>query len=358
MSNKPCIGITVGDFNGIGPELILKSLSNELIFNYCTPVVYANTYVFKFYAELLGYPMLNFNIIRKATDIKQGVVNIRVCNTDHIKITPGTPSTEAGKFAFESLKLAVSDVKEGVIENLLTGPIDKKSTTDAGLEFNGHTQYFANEFNSNVQMLLIADEIRVAMVTGHTALNEVAQNLSTEKILESIKSLNENLKSDFGIVKPKIAVLGMNPHGGDQGLMGREELDMISPAIKQAEKEGILVIGPYPPDGFFGSANSNKFDAVLGMYHDQVLIPFKQVAFSEGINYTAGLPIIRTSPDHGTAYDIAGKGVANTASFINALYLINKIHRNRLSYYDSNVTPLKFRDHRREKFSIGVPDLR
>jgi 4-hydroxythreonine-4-phosphate dehydrogenase len=358
MSNKPCIGITVGDFNGIGPELILKSLSNELIFNYCTPVVYANTYIFKFYAELLGYPLLNFNIVRKAADIKHGVVNIRICNNDRIEIIPGVPSTEAGKFAFDSLKLAVNDIREGIIENLLTAPIDKKSTTDAGLDFNGHTQYFASEFNSNAQMLLLADDIKVAMVTGHTALNEVAQNLSTEKILESIKSLHENLKSDFGIVKPKIAVLGMNPHGGDQGLMGREELDMIAPAIKQAETEGILVIGPYPPDGFFGSANSNNFDAVLGMYHDQVLIPFKQVAFSEGINYTAGLPIIRTSPDHGTAYDIAGKGIANTASFINALYLINKIHRNRLSYYDSNVTQLKFRDHRKEKFSIGVPDLR
>jgi 4-hydroxythreonine-4-phosphate dehydrogenase len=358
MSNKPCIGITVGDFNGIGPELILKSLGNELIFNYCTPVVYANTYVFKFYSELLGYPMLNFNIVRKAADIKHGVVNIRVCNTDRILITPGTPSTEAGKFAFDSLKLAVNDIKEGIIENLLTAPIDKKSTTDAGLDFNGHTQYFAEEFNSTAQMLLLADDIRVAMVTGHTALNEVAQSLSTEKILESIKSLNENLKSDFGIKKPKIAVLGMNPHGGDKGLMGREELDLIAPAIKQAEKEGVFVIGPYPPDGFFGSANSSNFDAVLGMYHDQVLIPFKQVAFSEGVNYTAGLPIIRTSPDHGTAYDIAGKGIANTASFINALYLINKIHRNRLSYYDSNLTQLKFRDHRKEKFSIGVPDLR
>jgi 4-hydroxythreonine-4-phosphate dehydrogenase len=230
MNNKPCIGITVGDFNGVGPELILKSLSNELIFNYCTPVVYASTYVFKFYAELLGYPLLNFNIVRKAADVKHGVINIRVCNTDRILITPGTPSTEAGKFAYDSLKLAVSDIKDGIIENLLTAPIDKKSTTDAGLEFNGHTQYFANEFNSNVQMLLLADEIKVAMVTGHTALTEVTQHLSIEKILESIKSLNENLKSDFGIVKPKIAVLGMNPHGGDQGLMGREELDIIAPA--------------------------------------------------------------------------------------------------------------------------------
>jgi 4-hydroxythreonine-4-phosphate dehydrogenase len=358
MSNKPCIGITIGDFNGIGPELILKSLNNELIFNYCTPIVYASPYVLKFYAELLEYPLFSFNTVRKASDIKHGQVNLRVCSTERIEITPGEPSTQAGKFAFDALQLAVSDIKEGIIENLLTAPIDKKSTTDAGLSFNGHTEYFASEFNSNVQMLLLTDELKVAMVTGHTALSDVAKTLNTEKIVNSIKSLNDHLKSDFGIRKPRIAVLGVNPHGGDQGLMGREELDMIAPAIAKAEKEGILVIGPYPPDGFFGSENSKNFDAVLGMYHDHVLSPFKQIAFSEGINYTAGLPIIRTSPDHGTAYDIAGKGIADTASFINALYLINKVHRNRLSYYDPNNTLLKFREHRREKFSIGVPDLR
>lgn len=358
MSNKPCIGITVGDFNGVGPELILKTLSNELIFNYCTPIIYANTYIFKFYADLLEMPGINFNIIKQAKDVKHGMVNLRTCSSERLEITPGTPSVQAGKFAYDALQLAVEDVKSGIIENILTAPIDKKTTTEAGLQFNGHTQYFAQEFGSNVQMILLNDKLRVAMVTGHNALSEVSAKITTEAVLENILALNEHLRADFGISKPKIAVLGMNPHGGDNGLMGTEEQELIKPAIKQAQDKGVLCIGPYPPDGFFGSKNALNFDGVLGMYHDQVLIPFKQVAFADGINYTAGLPIIRTSPDHGTAYDIAGKGIVDTSSFVNALYLINKIHRNRLAYYDSSVSKLGFKEHRREKFSIGVPDLR
>ncbi|PCJ63183.1 MAG: 4-hydroxythreonine-4-phosphate dehydrogenase PdxA [Bacteroidetes bacterium] len=358
MSDKPCVGITIGDFNGIGPELILKTLSNELVFNYCTPIVYANTYVLNFYTSLLELASLDVNIVKRKEDIKTGMVNLRVCSHDQINITPGTASVEAGKFAYDALQLAVHDVKEGYIQNILTAPIDKNSTVESGMEFNGHTQYFASEFQSEVQMILLNDSLRVAMVTGHTALSNVTEQITTDNILTSIKALNQNLKSDFGISKPKIAILGINPHGGDNGLMGSEEIDKIRPAIEAAQEEGILAIGPYPSDGFFGSSNSQNFDGVLGMYHDQVLIPFKQIAFSNGVNYTAGLPIIRTSPDHGTAYDIAGKGIADTSSFVNALYLINKIHRNRLSYYDSSIPQLEFREHRREKFSIGVPDLR
>ena len=358
MSNKTCIGITIGDFNGIGPELILKTLSNELIFNYCTPVVYANTYILKYYAELLELPAINFNIVHQAKDIKYGMVNLRSCSKERLEITPGASSKQAGKLAYDALQLAVKDIKSGIIENILTAPIDKKTTTEAGLSFNGHTQYFAKEFGCSVQMILLNDQLRVAMVTGHNALSEVAAKITTETVLEQIETLNANLKADFGISKPKIAVLGMNPHGGDNGLMGSEELESIKPAIKQAQKKGILAIGPYPPDGFFGSDNTQNFDGVLGMYHDQVLIPFKQVAFTDGINYTAGLPIIRTSPDHGVAYDIAGKGIADSSSFISALYYINKIHRNRRAFYDQSVSKLNFREHRREKFSIGLPDLR
>ncbi len=357
MSSKLRIGITVGDYNGIGPELILKTLSNELVLNYCTPVVYGTPYVFKFYSNLLNYKQLDFNIVRKNDDVKDGKLNIRICSKDRINITPGEASFEAGKFAFDALELAVEDVKAGIIENILTAPIDKKSTTDAGLEFNGHTQYFSSKFQSDVQMILLDEEFRVAMVTGHTALSDVTSKISSENILESITNLNSHLKTDFGITKPKIAVLGINPHSGDNGLMGNEELDIITPSIEQAQNQGILAIGPYAPDGFFGSNNPKNFDAVLGMYHDQVLIPFKQIAFANGINYTAGLPIIRTSPDHGTAYDIAGKGVADTGSFINALYLISKVHRNRIAYYDSSNILLSYREHRREKFSIGIPDL-
>ena len=358
MNDKPIIGITIGDFNGIGPELILKTFSNELVFNYCTPVIYANAYIFKYYANLLDYSPLNFNIVKKGTDIKENQLNLRTCSKERIEITPGSPNVQAGKFALDALQLAITDIKNGLISDLLTCPIDKKTTTDAGLSFNGHTQFLANEFESDVQMILMNEELKVSMVTGHTSLNNVANSITKESVLNHIRLVNENLKADFAIVKPKIAVLGINPHGGDNGLMGREELDVIAPAIKEAQKENILVIGPYAPDGFFGSKNSTNFDAVIGMYHDQVLIPFKQLAFTDGINYTAGLPMIRTSPDHGTAYDIAGKGIGNTTSFINALYLINKVRRNRINYYDNTKETLGFKTHRREKFSIGVPDLR
>ena len=358
MNDKPVIGITIGDFNGIGPELILKTFSNELVFNYCTPVIYANTYIFKYYANLLDYSPLNFNIVKKGTDIKENQLNLRTSSKERIEITPGSPNVQAGKFALDALQLAITDIKNGLISDLLTCPIDKKTTTDAGLSFNGHTQFLANEFESDVQMILMNEELRVSMVTGHTSLNNVANSITKESVLNNIRLVNENLKADFAIIKPKIAVLGINPHGGDNGLMGREELDVIAPAVKEAQKENILVVGPYAPDGFFGSKNSTNFDAVIGMYHDQVLIPFKQLAFTDGINYTAGLPIVRTSPDHGTAYDIAGKGIGNTTSFINALYLINKVRRNRINYYDKTKETLGFKTHRREKFSIGVPDLR
>ena len=358
MSNKPYIGITIGDFNGIGPELILKTLGNNLVFNYCTPVVYASSYILKFYADLLGFTPIETNIVNRKEDLKAGVVNLRICSTDKIQITPGIANVQGGKLAFDALKLAVSDVKDGIIQDILTAPIDKQMCAEAGMTSNGHTHYFAEAFQSEVQMILVNDDLRVAMVTGHTALSNVASALSVEKIVDTIKMLNHNLISDFGIKKPKIAVLGVNPHGGDNGLMGREEIDMIKPALAQAQDAGILVIGPYPPDGFFGSDNARNFDGIIGMYHDQVLIPFKQVAFKDGINFSAGLPIIRTSPDHGTAYDIAGKGEADTSSFINALYLINRVHRNRMSYFDQSSTPLPFKEHRREKFSIGVPDLR
>jgi 4-hydroxythreonine-4-phosphate dehydrogenase len=358
MNNKPCIGITIGDFNGVGPELVLKTFSNPLVYNYCTPVLYGTPYILKFYSQLLELPTLDFNLVRSASDVKPGILNIRTCSTDRIEITPGSPSVAAGKLAYDALLLAVEDVKEGIIQDILTAPIDKKMCAEAGMNFNGHTQFFADAFQCEVQMILLSDELRVAMVTGHTALNNVASSLSIEKITAAITTFSQNLSSDFGIKKPKIAVLGMNPHGGDNGLMGTEEIAMIAPAIAAAQNNNAIIIGPYPPDGFFGSQNAKNFDGVVGMYHDQVLIPFKQVAFADGINYTAGLPIIRTSPDHGTAYDIAGKDVVDITSFINALYLINKVHRNRVAYFDSSVSPLEFREHRREKFSIGVPDLR
>jgi 4-hydroxythreonine-4-phosphate dehydrogenase len=356
--NKPVIGITIGDFNGIGPELVIKALSNELILNYCTPVVYVNTYVLNFYTDLFGVAPLNLNIVRNKSDIRTNQINIRNCSNERINITPGTPSQQAGKFAFDALQLSVEDVKAGIITDIVTCPIDKKTAADSGLEFNGHTQFFAKVFESNVLMILMDDSLKVSMVTGHTPLNDVVNKLTSEGIINHIKAMHDYLKADFAISKPKLAVLGINPHGGDNGLIGSEEKEIIAPAIKQAQELGIMAIGPYAPDGFFGSQNIKNFDAVIGMYHDQVLIPFKQLSFADGINYTAGLPIVRTSPDHGTAYDIAGQGIADISSFISALYLIKKIRRNRLNFYDNSFEQLKFKDHKREKFSIGVPNLR
>jgi 4-hydroxythreonine-4-phosphate dehydrogenase len=358
MSKKLRLGITIGDFNGIGPELILKAFSNGLVLNYCTPVIYANAFIFKHYASLLELNPLDLNLVRSEKDVKDGVINLRKCSNERIEINPGQPSVEAGKFAVEALELAVADLSLVIIHNIVTGPIDKKTAVEAGLQFNGHTGYFADKLSSTVQMILLNDSMRVAMVTGHTSLDSVSEKITMDAVVESAVMLNENLQADFAVLKPRIAVLSINPHAGDNGLMGNEETDIIIPALKALQEKGIMAYGPYSADGFFGSSNRNNFDAVLGMYHDQVLGPFKQIAFSDGVNYTAGLPIVRTSPDHGTAFDIAGKGIADIGSFVNSIYLVNRIHRNRLEYYDNTIEPLEFRDHRKEKFSIGVPDLK
>jgi 4-hydroxythreonine-4-phosphate dehydrogenase len=356
MPEKLRVGITVGDFNGIGPELILKTLSNDAVLNYCTPVVYGNPYVFKFYANLLEIPALDFRIANNEKEIQDARINLRVCNKEQIEITPGEASESAGAFALAALEMAVNDIKDGLIQNLLTAPLDKNSVSLSHADFNGHTAYLAGKFDSDELMILLNDEIKVSMVTGHTAIEQVAASLTEEKLIKCISKLHDALRSDFGILKPRIAVLGLNPHSGDKGLMGKQESEIIEPAISKAQDADLLVVGPYAPDGFFGSGQAKQFDAVLGMYHDQVLIPFKQMAFSSGVNYTAGLPMVRTSPDHGTAYDIAGKGEADISSFVNALFLINRINRRRLEFYGGPEF-LPFREHRREKFSIGVPDL-
>ena len=357
MQKKHVVGISIGDFNGIGPELILKTFSNPIVFNYCTPVIYGTSFVLKFYSRLFEMPNLELNLVKKQTDIREGILNIKECSSDRITIEPGKPSMESGKLAFEALQLLVQDVKEGWIDNILTAPIDKDSTKQAGLQFNGHTDFFAKEFDSEVLMVLVDDNTKVAMVTGHIPLNAVAQSISAEKIENSLIRFAHTLKFDFNILKPRIAVLGLNPHLGDKGNMGAEDNEIILPTITRAQEAGILAFGPYSPDGFFGSKHEKSFDGILGMYHDQVLIPFKQQSFSDGVNFTAGLPIVRTSPDHGVGYDIAGKGIADISSFVNALYLIRKLNQNRKENYDATGGFLKFREHRREKFSIGVPDL-
>lgn len=358
MASKPNLGITIGDFNGVGPELILRAFSNKGAFNHCTPVVYGNRYVLNFYADLLEIPRPDVNRVKNSSDIKPGVINLRKCSLEKLEIQPGVSDSSAGKFAHDALRLACEDLREGFIENLVTCPINKNNISSPEFPFPGHTEFLATEFNSDVQMFLIINDLRVTMVTGHISLSSVSASLSIEKIHHKLKETAENLRSDFGISNPKIAVLGLNPHAGDDGTLGSEENDIILPAIKAAQHDNILAFGPYPADGFFGGKSEESFDCVLGMYHDQVLIPFKQNAFTDGVNYTAGLPFVRSSPDHGTAYDITGKGIADLTSFVNAIFVIPPILRNRKNFYDKSNVPLPFREHRREKFSIGVPDLK
>lgn len=359
MSQTLRIGITIGDYNGIGPELIVRVLQQDQVYAYCTPVVYASPEILHFYTELLNLNQLSFQLVKNADDIKEGMLNIRVPSEEIQSIEPGTSSAESGAYAVSALKLAVDDVKSGIIHNILTAPINKHTSKEAGLGFNGHTDFLAQSFESDVLMILLDDDLRVAMVSGHNALDQVTENITEERILEALEKLRDSLIFDFNIESPKIAVLGLNPHLGDQGEMGSEDQEIIAPAIDKARNEmNISAFGPFPPDGFFGAGNEKDFDAVLGMYHDQVLIPFKQKSFEDGVNFTAGLPIVRTSPDHGTAFDIAGENKASLSSFVNALYLINRIHRNRLENYGNKQQFLPFREHRREKFSIGVPDLK
>lgn len=358
MSNLR-LGLTIGNFNGIGPEILVKVLQNKNLLDYTTPVVYTNKFILKFYAELYEIRGLRFNICKSGDNIEDGQINLRICNSDRLEISPGTYSEHAGAISKSALELAVEDIKKGFIHNIVTCPIDKKAISSTGFSFPGHTEFFANSFEvQNHMMILMNDELKVGMVTGHVPLESVSNSISTELIESKISDLNQTLIDDFGISRPKIAVLGLNPHSGDNGRLGEHENDIIQPAIESSFENGIYAFGPFSPDGFFGSQNHHNFDAVLGMYHDQVLIPFKQLSFGEGINYTAGLPIIRTSPDHGTAYDIAGKGIANTKSLVNAIFLVNKVYRQRVLHMELNNNPLKVTEKRSERFSIGMPDLK
>lgn len=359
MTNKVFLGITPGDPNGIGPELIIKTFSNPHIFNHCQPILYADAALLEYYSKLLNLEDFKFRIIKSTNQYEHGILNVKDIGAGQINFQPGKPDVNAGMYALKALNAAVSDIKNGEIHNLLTCPIDKNTTYSENFEFAGHTEYLAQSFETeNFMMLLVSEDLKVGLVTGHIPIQKVASSLRSEAIADKIATLNETLIRDFGIAKPKIAVLGLNPHSGDNGVIGKEEIDIILPAIELAKKDNILAIGTYPADGFFGNGLFRKFDAVLAMYHDQGLIPFKQMAFYSGVNYTAGLPIVRTSPDHGTAYDIAGKGMANIESFVNAIFLNQEIYRNRIEYMDINKNPLPFTKHRKEKFSIGIPVLK
>ncbi len=334
MSRKLIVGITQGDGNGIGYEVIIKALADERMLDFFTPVIYGSSKIFGFYKKQIhNIEQINTNIINSAKEAHQKRVNIVNCLPDNVFVEPGQSTPESAKAAMISLERAVADIKEGNIDVLVTAPINKRAMTAEGFGYTGHTEYLEKEFGvDDVAMIMVCDKLRVGVVTGHIALKDVVSSISQEKIMRKIRLMNDSLKRDFCIDAPKIAVLGLNPHCGDGGLLGDEEQQIILPAVTQANEEGILAFGPYSPDGFFGLGNYSKFDAVLAMYHDQGLTPFKAIAFEEGVNYTAGLPIVRTSPDHGTAYDMAGRDIADPRSMISAIYTAIDIYNRRADY--------------------------
>ncbi len=321
-TDRPVIGISLGDFNGIGPEVIMKTLADTRISKFCIPVVYGNYKIFAKYKRLIEVEDMSLHSIKNISELFAKKSNLVTCWEEDYEINPGKVTPEAGKCAFISLERATEDILAGNLDAIVTAPINKKNIQNPNFNFVGHTEYLTEKAKvADSLMLLVCDELRIGVVTGHIPLSEVSSKLSKEKILTKTNILYKSLKNDFGILKPRIAILGLNPHAGEEGLLGSEEKDIIAPLIEELKQKGILAFGPFPADGFFGSKHYQKFDGVLGMYHDQGLVPFKLMAFDSGINFTAGLPFIRTSPDHGTAYDLAGKNLANEASFRAALFL-------------------------------------
>ena len=335
MARKLVVGITQGDGNGIGYEVIIKALADERMLDLCTPVIYGSSKIFGFYKKQIhNIDQINTNVINSAKDVHQKRVNIVNCLPENVFVEPGQATAESAKAAMISLERAVKDIKEGHIDVLVTAPINKRAMAGEGFGYTGHTEYLEKQFGvDEVAMIMVCDRLKVGVVTGHIALKDVVTSITKEKILSKLRLMKVSLERDFGIDAPKIAVLGLNPHCGDGGLLGDEEQQIILPAVQEANAEGILAFGPYSPDGFFGSSYG-KFDAVLAMYHDQGLTPFKALAFEEGVNYTAGLPIVRTSPDHGTAYEMAGRDMADPRSMMAAIYTAIDIFNRRADYDD------------------------
>ena len=330
MTEKLKIGISIGDVNGIGLEVIIKTLADSRMMEYCTPIVYGHTKVASFHRKAINITDFAFNVITTPAQANPKRANMINCWEEDVKIEIGTSTPTGGKYAFLSLERATKDLVEGSIDALVTAPINKHNIQSDSFAFAGHTEYLQEKASAKDSlMFLISDELRIGVVTGHIPVADIAGKVTTQSILSKLKLMNASLKTDFWIRKPKIAILGLNPHAGDNGLIGKEELDTIIPAIQQANAAGILAMGPYPADGFFAGDTYKKFDAILAMYHDQGLIPFKHIAFETGVNFTAGLNVVRTSPDHGTAYDIAGQDKASEASFREALFAAIHIVKRR-----------------------------
>jgi 4-hydroxythreonine-4-phosphate dehydrogenase len=340
--NPVKVGISIGDINGIGPEVIMKALMDQRILLDCTPIIYGSSKVFSFYKKSMEEIEFNYNSCKSADEALIRKINVVNVWQDEVQIEPGVVSETGGKCAFESLERATQDLGSGKIDVLVTAPISKDAMSRSGFKFPGHTEYLADlAGEEEALMVMVSSSLRVALVTTHIPLKEVSTSLSREKIAAKIRVFEHSLKKDFGIIRPKIAVLGLNPHAGENGKMGSEEQEIISPAINAVRNEEILAFGPYPADGFFGSPSRSQFDGVLAMYHDQGLSAFKALAFEEGVNYTAGLPIVRTSPDHGTAFDIAGQNKASECSLRSAIYVAMDVFNDRKRYKEIHANPLQ-----------------
>jgi 4-hydroxythreonine-4-phosphate dehydrogenase len=341
-SDKPVIGISCGDLNGIGIELIIKTFSDNRVLEQCTPVVFASNKVINFYRKSVPESHFNYQHVKDLKSLNAKQVNIFNCWEEEVNITPGLLNEIGGKYAVKSLLAATRALKEKQIDGLVTAPLHKKNIQSSDFNFTGHTPFLKSFFEvKDVAMLLCADDFRVALLTEHVPVSEIQKHITKETIISKLQIINSSLQKDFGIDKPRIAILGLNPHAGDEGLVGNEEESIIKPAIKEAKNNNILAVGPYSADAFFARRSFEKFDAVLAMYHDQGLIPFKALATDEGVNFTAGLPAVRTSPDHGVAFDIAGKNKADNSSFLRAIFECIDIINRRRGYLENRRNPMK-----------------
>ncbi len=354
-NDKPVIGITTGDLNGIGTEVIIKTFSDNRLLDLCTPVIFSSNKVINFYRKLITEHAFNFSSTKDLTKLNPKQINIFNCWEEEVQIQPGVLTDVAGKYAIRSLQVAAQCLKDGQLDAIVTAPVHKSNTSIPDFPYTGHTPFFKDKFGAkDVVMILYSNRLRVALATEHIPISKVAGAITKELLQSKLSILRESLIKDFGIDKPKIAVLGLNPHAGDEGQIGNEEQTIIKPVIDQQRQNNNLVFGPYSADAFFAHGSYTEFDAVLAMYHDQGLVAFKTLAQGEGVNYTAGLSIVRTSPDHGTAFDIAGKNIADPSSFREAVYQCIDLLRQRAQYAANTSSPLRRGKIEKEKEGESV----
>ena len=327
------IGITIGDMNGVGPEIILKTFADKRMLEFCTPIIYSSTRTLEFVKKHFKYN-IEFNGIKSSAQAEDNRVNVVNCWNEVPQINFGTKDKNIGKHAIISLKAATSDLKQGYVDAIVTAPINKDSIQSDDFNFPGHTDYLDNQIEGSALMLMVSGNLRIGLLTDHIPVSKISESITKELVENKINTIHKTLVEDFNISKPKIAILGINPHSGDDGVIGSEEKTVLTPTVERMRENNILAFGPYSADSFFGSGEHEPFDAVIAAYHDQGLIPFKTLSFGQGVNFTAGLEKIRTSPDHGTAYSIAGKGIADETSFKEAIFLAILTYRNRTEHQE------------------------